>query len=157
MEERACNNYSDILELLPYASPFHFVDEIESLSANSAKGSYTFPEDAFYYRGHFPGNPVTPGVILTECCAQIGLVTLGIYLIKKDHDSLGKDDFRLAFTQADIQFLSPAYPGQKVHVVSEKEYFRFHKLKAAVKMFDESGTIICKGVLSGMLKLKDEK
>ncbi|MDX1428125.1 MAG: hypothetical protein R3206_09910, partial [Salegentibacter mishustinae] len=74
-------NYKNILKKLPYTKPFLFVDELLKVNENSAEGRYTFPVDSFFYKGHFKNNPVTPGVILTECMAQIGVVSLGIFLL----------------------------------------------------------------------------
>ena len=77
----------ELIDLLPYQDPFLFVDEIDVISENAVTGSYTFKEDAFFYEGHFKNNPITPGVILTECMAQIGLVCLGIYLLADELNS----------------------------------------------------------------------
>jgi 3-hydroxyacyl-[acyl-carrier-protein] dehydratase len=71
--------YQYIFDHLPYKSSFRFVDEISFLDQDKVIGNYTPKEDAFFYKDHFPGNPVTPGAILTEIMAQIGLVVLGIY------------------------------------------------------------------------------
>src|SRR5580658_630162 len=73
-------NYQYIFDRLPYKSSFRFVDEITFLDAEKVIGHYTLRADAFFYADHFPGNPVTPGAILTEIMAQIGLVVLGIFL-----------------------------------------------------------------------------
>ena len=70
----------EILKYLPYQRPFLFVDELTEISENGIIGSYTFPVDSFFYKGHFKDHPVTPGVILTEVMAQIGVVCLGIFL-----------------------------------------------------------------------------
>ena len=69
-----------IIQHLPYSKPFLFVNEITQISENGTTGNYTFKEDAYFYKGHFKDNPITPGVILTEVMAQIGVVCLGIYL-----------------------------------------------------------------------------
>jgi len=73
--------YQYILDLLPYKSSFRFVDGISLLDQDKVVGYYTLRKDAFFYADHFPGFPVTPGAILTEIMAQIGLVTLGVYII----------------------------------------------------------------------------
>src|ERR1700753_4195417 len=78
--------YKNILNLLPYKSSFRFVDHISSLDSDGVVGEYTLKEDAFFYEDHFAGNPVTPGVIVTEIMAQIGLVVFGIFLVLKDFD-----------------------------------------------------------------------
>src|SRR6187551_1743668 len=81
--------YNEILEHLPYKSSFRFVDEIVSIDENNVTGNYTLRKDAFFYEDHFPGNPVTPGVIVTEIMAQIGLVVLGIHLMLTDDKQQG--------------------------------------------------------------------
>lgn len=137
-----------ILEQLPYEKPFLFVDELEKISETGISGTYTFPADSFFYRGHFKDLPVTPGVILTECMAQIGLVCLGIYLLKNDIFK----GMQVALTKTDMDFYLPVLPGEKVKVDSEKIYFRFGKLKCKVKMENSEGKLVCKGEISGMMK-----
>ncbi|MGB7786153.1 MAG: FabA/FabZ family ACP-dehydratase [Salinimicrobium sp.] len=137
-----------ILQQLPYDKPFLFVDELQEVSAEGITGSYTFPEDSFFYKGHFKDQPVTPGVILTECMAQIGLVCLGIYLLKNDI----LEGLQVALTKTDVDFYLPVFPGEKVKVISEKIYFRFGKLKCTVKMENSRGKLVCKGEISGMMK-----
>ena len=70
----------EILAKMPYSRPFLFVDEFSEITEHGAKGSYSFRKDEYFYQGHFPENPVTPGVIMTETMAQIGLVGLGMFL-----------------------------------------------------------------------------
>lgn len=78
--------HNDLLKYLPYRSSFRFVDHIESVDEDHVKGDYTLKKDSFFYEDHFPGFPVTPGVIITEIMAQIGLVVLGIYLLTLSTD-----------------------------------------------------------------------
>ena len=73
-----------ILSRLPYSDPFLFVDGLNSFSEDHIEGTYTYNEELDFYKGHFVGNPVTPGAILTETMAQIGVVCLGIYLVGRD-------------------------------------------------------------------------
>lgn len=142
--------YKDIIAQLPYSEPFLFMDELLHVDENGATGTFTFREDLVFYKGHFKDNPVTPGVILTETMAQIGMVCLGIYLLK---DNLKKDTV-VAFTSADIQFLKPVYPNEKVTVTSQKTFFRFGKLKCDVVMKNEAGQEVCKGIVAGMITTK---
>ncbi|NCD69249.1 3-hydroxyacyl-ACP dehydratase FabZ family protein [Mucilaginibacter agri] len=146
--------YKNILNLLPYKSSFRFVDHISSLDENAVVGEYTLKEDAFFYEDHFAGNPVTPGVIVTEIMAQIGLVVLGIFLILHDTDTNFADD-ELMFpllTSTDVSFYKMVLPGQKVIVKSQKQYFRFGKLKCYVEMLDTNNELIAKGMFSGIIK-----
>lgn len=142
-----------IITQLPYSKPFLFVDAVSQINTEGAIGSYTFTEDADFYKGHFKGNPITPGVLLTECCAQIGLVCLGIFLLQEDQQSTS--GMQIGMSSSEMEFLKPVFPNEKVTVHSEKIYFRFGKLKCKVKMFNAKGDMVCKGSLSGMLKVAD--
>ena len=137
----------EILSKLPYSKPFLFVDEIISINENGVEGTFFFDESLDFYKGHFKDNPVTPGVILTETMAQIGVVCLGIYLLK---DSFNSNSV-IALTSSEIEYLKPVYPNQKARVVSEKVYFRFNKLKCKVSMFNQANEEVCRGTIAGMI------
>lgn len=138
---------NEIISQLPYSKPFLFVDEITSISENGVVGNYTFDENLDFYKGHFKDNPVTPGVILTEVMAQIGVVCLGIYLLNND---INKNTI-IALTSSEIEYLKPVFPKEKVVVISEKIYFRFGKLKCKVRMINDSGIEVCNGTIAGMI------
>jgi len=137
----------EIISKLPYSNPFLFVDELLSVNENGAEGCYTFDENLDFYKGHFNHFPVTPGVILTEVMAQIGLVCLGIFLL----DFSFNKSSSIALTSSNIEFLKPVFPKEKVTVISEKIYFRFGKLKCKVKMKNENGDLVCMGDIAGMM------
>lgn len=137
----------EIISKLPYASPFLFVDEINNIDENGVEGSFTFNPNLEIYKGHFKNNPVTPGVILTEVMAQIGVVCLGIFLL----NNTANKNTVFALTSSEIAFLKPVYPTQKVTVISKKIYFRFGKLKCKVTMSNESGEEVCNGTIAGMI------
>ncbi len=145
-------HYTKILNKIPYNKPFLFVDELVSVTENRAEGTYTFKEDEYFYAGHFKDNPVTPGVILVECMAQIGLVCLGIFLLKETFEEKLDENTQIALSSQQVDFYKPVFPLEKVTVISEKEYFRFHKLKCKVKMLNEAGELVAKGTISGMMK-----
>lgn len=151
MVEKVYNKMTaiEIIQLLPYKKPFLFVDELTEISENGVTGSYTFTENEFFYDGHFKENPITPGVILTETMAQIGVVCLGIYLLKNEISSDKKP--QIALTSSEIDFFLPVYPSEKVTVISEKIYFRFNKLKCHVKMFNVKNELVCRGNIAGMI------
>ncbi|HWB92614.1 MAG TPA: hypothetical protein VG605_12210 [Puia sp.] len=145
--------YNYILDLLPYRSSFRFVDEIAFLDADKVIGHYTLREDAFFYEDHFPGNPVTPGAILTEIMAQIGLVVMGIYLVSAGDPPGGTSGSLFPLlSSANVEFYKMVLPGEKVTVTSKKQYFRFDKLKCQVEMHDAAGERVAKGVFSGFVK-----
>lgn len=140
----------EIINNLPYSKPFLFVDEILNIDENGVEGSYTFDASLDFYKGHFKDNPVTPGVILTEVMAQIGVVCLGLFLL---NNTLSKNNV-IALTSANIEFLKPVFPNEKVMVISEKIFFRFGKLKCKVKMINEREEEVCNGLISGIVYSK---
>ena len=142
---------AEIIKLLPYQKPFLFVDGIDSISEDGVTGYYTFKKEESFYKGHFKNNPITPGVILTECMAQIGLVCLGIYLLRNKLEASAKP--QIALTSHQMDFYLPVLPDEKVTVVSEKEVFRFNKLRCNVKLLNIEGELVARGKISGMIKI----
>jgi len=140
-------SFNEIIAKLPYSEPFLFVDEILSIDENGVNGTFTFDKNLEFYKGHFKEKPVTPGVILTEVMAQIGLVSLGIYLLDNEFNK----DNSIALTSTNIDFLKPVFPPEKVTVISEKIYFRFGKLKCKVSMQNEKKEIVCRGEIAGII------
>jgi len=138
-----------ILSKLPYIEPFLFVDKIDHIDDLGAAGTFHFNKKLWFYKGHFKDNPVTPGVILTECMAQIGIVSLGIYLLEQEPD-LDKTR-KLAMSSSEVDFYLPVYPGEEVKVISKKIYFRFNKLKCETEMFNAEGKLVCRGKIAGMV------
>jgi 3-hydroxyacyl-[acyl-carrier-protein] dehydratase len=145
-------NPKEIIKNLPYQKPFLFVDELIEISENGVTGTYKFSKNAFFYEGHFKENPITPGVILTETMAQIGVVCLGIYLLKDE--ILMEKKPQIALTSNAVDFYLSVLPNEKVTVISEKEYFRFNKLKCNVKMMNSKNELVCRGSISGMIIAK---
>ena len=152
--------YDAILNLLPYKSSFRFVDTVLLLTTEEVRGEFTLRKDAFFYEDHFPGNPVTPGVIITEIMAQIGLVVLGLNLIVQGETEKnippGSNIFPL-LSSSEVSFFKMVLPGEKVTVISRKQYFRFNKLKCAVEMYNASDELVAKGIFSGFIKHSEQK
>ncbi len=135
---------------LPYGDGFKFVDQLLELDDEHVMGIYHFRKDASFYQHHFIDYPVTPGVLLIECMAQIGLVCLGRFLTRE-----GCIVHTFGFTESNINFLKKVEPGTTVIVTAIKKYYRFNKLKVAVQMRDETGDKIAEGTLAGMAILPD--
>jgi 3-hydroxyacyl-[acyl-carrier-protein] dehydratase len=138
----------EILQHLPYAPPFLFVDALEHIDEEKVTGTYTFDASMPCYQGHFKTHPVTPGVLLTEVMAQTGLACLGIFLLG---DGIAKQAPAVAMTAAQVDFYLPVFPGEKVKAQAEKIYFRFNKLKCRVALYNASGQLVCDGVIAGMI------
>ncbi|MEW6273202.1 MAG: hotdog domain-containing protein [Thermodesulfobacteriota bacterium] len=141
---------ADVLAAIPQRDPFRFVDEILELDDEHIVAAHRFRADADFYRGHFPGDPVTPGVLLVEAMAQAGVVALGIHLVARESSLDEAKALVSVFTDASVEFSGVVRPGERVVIRARKVYFRRRKLRSQVEMRREDGTLVCSGTLSGM-------
>jgi 3-hydroxyacyl-[acyl-carrier-protein] dehydratase len=140
----------EVLELLPQQEPFRFVDEILEVDEDHIVARYRFRPEADFYRGHFPGNPVTPGVIMLEAVAQVGVVALGIYLVALEHGRETVKRWMALFSDANVDFSGMVRPGERVTISARKLFFRRNKLRSEAEMHLDDGTLVCSATISGM-------
>ena len=141
---------SQILALLPQQRPFRYVDEILEVDEQRIVGRYRFREDEWFYAGHFPGRPVTPGVILLESMCQIGVVALGIYLFALEHSIDEARNWTTLFVDAESEFLRSVLPGECVTIRGERIFWRRSKLRARIEMFGADGALVAQTTASGL-------
>jgi len=101
-----------LVDCMPHREPFVFVDTVVKLDpCVSATCLKTFSEDASFFAGHFPGNPIVPGVILAEALAQAAGIAGAGY----------KEDKRFLLSAVrSMKFLSAAKPGQQITLHARK-------------------------------------
>lgn len=136
-----------ILEAIPQKPPFRFIDDILEISDDFIVGKYTYKKDEFFYKGHFPEKPITPGVIILETMAQTGVVAHGIYLELKNNQPIDKTTL---FTEAQVEFLNVVLPEETVYIKGELIYYRKNKIKSKVEIKKEDGTMVAIGELAGV-------
>lgn len=95
----------EIMEILPHRYPFLLVDRIVELNDTRIVGIKNVTINEPFFIGHFPGNPIMPGVLIVESMAQTG----GILLLKKVDNPKGKLVYFLAIKEA--KFRAPVRPG----------------------------------------------
>ena len=140
----------EVLALIPQQRPFRFIDRLVAIDDVHAVGEYTFRHDETFYAGHFPGHPVTPGVILIETMCQTGLVALGIHLLGLELPAEEVRKTVTLFTEANVEFERIVKPGETVRVRAEKIFWRRRKLKSNVELVLADGTLVAKGTVAGM-------
>jgi 3-hydroxyacyl-[acyl-carrier-protein] dehydratase len=136
--------------MLPQQEPFRFVDRIVELDEEHIIATYRFRPEADFYRGHFPGDPVTPGVLLLEAVAQVGVVALGIYLFALDHSRKELERTVTLFSDAEVEFSGVVPPGTEVTISAKKVFWRRNKLRSRATMVLPDGTLVCEATISGM-------
>lgn len=100
---------TDILAAIPHRPPFLFLDEIIERGENRIVCRKTFRGDEFFYQGHYPDLPLTPGVILCEAAMQAGAVLLSARLA-------GKGGAPVATRMGDVRFKRMVRPGETVDI-----------------------------------------
>ncbi len=140
----------ELLELIPHRRPFRFIDRIVEIDDQHAVTEYTFRRDEFFYAGHFPGDPVTPGVILLETMCQAA-AALGAHLLGLETSSEERRSLSAVFTEATIELESGVRPAQTVRARAEKVFWRRNKLKARVALSLADGTPVATGSAAGMV------
>jgi 3-hydroxyacyl-[acyl-carrier-protein] dehydratase len=125
-----------VTELIPHRPPFLFVDEIVSESGDGLVARRTWRADEDFYRGHYPGAPITPGVLLCESVFQ----TAACFMALKARAAGGKpgDGVPLIAKINDVRFRNPVYPGDSVVIeVKQKDALGgFTMLSGAIKKPD---------------------
>jgi 3-hydroxyacyl-[acyl-carrier-protein] dehydratase len=132
----------EIKAYLPHRAPMLLVDEATlSEDGNVAYGKYHVKGDEWFLQGHFPGNPVVPGVILCEIMAQTCGILLGENMKDKTPYYTGMDK---------VRFKNKVFPGDTLEITSaivrSKNNFYFTKCSASV-----NGKLCAQGELSCVL------
>ena len=70
-------NKQQIKEIIPQREPFLMIDEVEEIVLGESAVAYKYvSEDEWYFKGHFPGDPIMPGVLIAESLAQTGAIAI---------------------------------------------------------------------------------
>ncbi len=101
-----------VKERIPHRGPMLLVDEIVSMTDTEIVCRKTFREDEYFFDGHFPGQPIVPGVIQCECCLQAGAI-----LLANNADLEAKTDQVPVATRMDnVKFKQMVRPGETVEI-----------------------------------------
>ena len=127
---------SSVTDLIPHRPPFLFVDEIVSQAADGLVARTTWRPEQDFYRGHYPGAPITPGVLLCEAVFQ----TAACFMALKAQAAGAKpgEGVPLIAKIGDVRFRTPVYPGDTVTIeVKQKDAMGgFTMMSGAMKKAD---------------------
>ena len=106
-------NYEEIIKILPHRYPFLMVDRITELEpAKRAVGIKNVTKNEPFFQGHFPGNPVMPGVLIIEAMAQIGGILARLSMGGDIEKSSGDSIFFMSINK--VKFRKPVVPGDQI-------------------------------------------
>ena len=123
---------TEVEKLIPHRRPFLFVDEIVSHEGETLVARRTWRADEDFYKGHYPGAPITPGVILCESVFQTGALLMARLFVGQGSSSAGVP---LLAKVSDVRFRNPVYPGETTLIeVKRKETLGgFHMMSGSIK------------------------
>jgi 3-hydroxyacyl-[acyl-carrier-protein] dehydratase len=126
---------TEVEKLIPHRPPFLFVDEIVAHEGESLTARRTWRADEDFYKGHYPGAPITPGVLLCEAVFQTGALLMG----RLQAGQGGPGGVPLLTKVMDVRFRLPVYPGDttQIEVQRTQTIGDFHFMKGTMKNGDK--------------------
>lgn len=117
--KRVSMGRSEIEKMIPHRDPFLFVDEIANvnLDQHCVLGRRHVSKDDPVFRGHFPGQPVYPGVLQLEMIGQAGLCLM--HLLHSDEQKTAASTDVRAVKIYEANFLAPIFPGSDLMIFSQ--------------------------------------
>ena len=102
-------NIDQIKKLIPHRNPFLFIQECKIIEEGKIGESIrTFDENEYFFEGHFPNNPIVPGVVIVEAMAQTAGVIVSHNLSKNDDKSV------LFMSISKAKFRKPVFPNHTI-------------------------------------------
>jgi 3-hydroxyacyl-[acyl-carrier-protein] dehydratase len=113
------------IDQLPHRAPFSFVSEVVSFEAGVLLAAWQVQGNEEFLRGHFPGDPIVPGVLVLEALAQtagIHLLALEAAMRENDADASGARAPRAGMlVQSEIRFRRPVRPPARIELSARSE------------------------------------
>ncbi len=106
-------NREEIKQFLPHREPFLFVDAVTRLEPNSIEAYRDWHPEEFFFAGHFPGNPVLPGVLMVEAIAQTGI----LLVLLQHEERRGRNTLFAAIEK--VRFRRIVRPGERLLLTAE--------------------------------------
>lgn len=138
-------NLDEVKALLPHREPFLFIDGVTRLEPGRIEAYRDLRPEEFYFSGHFPGNPVFPGVLMVEAIAQTGIL---LVLIQAD-ERRGRKTLFAAIKE--VRFKRIVRPGERLILTAELMGGRagVYKLHGTALV---SGELACEATVTGALR-----
>lgn len=130
-----------IKRILKHREPFLFIDSIKDISEDSIEASLRVVEDDVFLKGHFPGEPVIPGVLLIEAMAQTAGFLIAYNLTKEKGGKTGNVEFDFFLSKVNsVKFKAKTIPPATLRIkakVSPSLVENFYETNGQVYVGDE--------------------
>jgi 3-hydroxyacyl-[acyl-carrier-protein] dehydratase len=137
--------YKDIIKILPHRRPFLFVDMITELELGErVVGIKNVTIDEPFFEGHFPGNPIMPGVLVIEAMAQVGGILARLSVPKSMKIESGKAIYFAAIDKA--KFRKPIVPGDQI-------LFELAAIRKGTKIWKMKGKAMVNNIVAAEAEL----
>jgi len=144
--------FNEIKELIPHREPFIYLDSlVDIIKLKKASGIKRFKKNEDFFKGHFPGSPVVPGVILIEMMAQTAAALIAYSLKSETFDKIV-----YLMNDESSKSRSPVFPDMIVKADVESLRSRGRVWKFYGKMRDEENNIVCESIWSAMIMDKKD-
>ena len=105
--------YQDIIKILPHRYPFLLVDKITELELGERiTGIKNVTINEPFFEGHFPGNPIMPGVLVVEAMAQVGGILARLSSLESDETKMSGAIYFMSIDK--VKFRRPIVPGDQI-------------------------------------------
>ncbi len=135
----------DVKEWLPHREPFLFIDGVERVGADEIEAWRVVRPEEFYFAGHFPNNPILPGVLMVEAIAQAGV----LLALMQEPDKKGRTTLFAGIER--VRFRRIVRPGERLRIVVKM-------LAAKAGLYKFSGQVLvgeelaCEAIVSGAVR-----
>lgn len=134
-----------IKRLMPHREPFLFLDGVTKIEDDTIEAYRDVRPDEFYFAGHFPGNPVLPGVLMVEAIAQAGI----LLVLSRDTDLAGRNTLFAGIER--VRFRRMVRPAERLVITARVLGGKagLYRIEGRIHV---DGELACEAVALGMLK-----